>query len=253
MSNVKTNTKNYDYLSVSEEDAILIIELNNPPNNLLGIEVFRDLYNCLEYAFQSPFSVIVLTGKGRNFSKGADLAQMQQYPEHIDTQMLQTLNATLATIYQSQKLIVAGLNGACLGGGLELAMACHLRLAAENSMLGLPETTLGLIPGLGGFQRMHRLAGEAKALELVLLGDIISAARAQEYNLVNKVLPKKDFLSHCLNFTKAILNTNIHCINEIIKMNLYLRNNPYLDSTIQNMATESFCKLFKEMDERANL
>ncbi len=252
MNNVKTNTKSFDYLSISEEGPILIIELNNPPNNLLSIEIFRDLHNCLEFAFQSPFSVIMLTGKGRNFSKGADLGQMQQYPEYIDTQMLHRLNATLSAIYQSQKLIIAGLNGACLGGGLELAMACHLRLAAENSMLGLPETTLGVIPGLGGFQRMHRLAGEAKALELVLLGDIISAARAQEHNLVNKILPKKDFLSHCLNFIKAILNTNIHCINEIIQMNLYLRNNPYLDSAIQNMSTESFCKLFKELSQRAN-
>ena len=124
----------------------------------------------------------------------------------LDLKTILKVNELLTFINRIKKPVIAAINGACLGGGLELALACHIRLCSEKARLGLPEVSIGVIPGLGGIQRLIRLVGEAKALEMILLGDIISGRKALELNLVNRVFAKEDFLTRSILFVKTILS-----------------------------------------------
>jgi len=134
--------------------------------------------------------VLVLTGAGeRAFVAGADIAEMAAF-DPLEAQRFSTdFQAVLDRIEQAPKPVVAAINGATLGGGLELALACHLRIAAERARFGQPEINLGLIPGAGGTQRLPRLIGRGRALELILTGRTIEAAEALQLGLVHRVTP----------------------------------------------------------------
>ncbi|MCL2778067.1 MAG: enoyl-CoA hydratase-related protein [Polyangiaceae bacterium] len=133
---------------------------------------------------------IVLTGKGdKAFCAGADLKERSLMTENDIRAQLTLYRSELGLIDRSPKPVVAALNGAALGGGLELALVCDLRVAAAHATLGLPETSLGIIPGAGGTQRLPRIVGEARAKEMILLGRKLTAAEALAWGLVNRVTP----------------------------------------------------------------
>ena len=133
---------------------------------------------------------IVLTGKGdKAFCAGADLKERSLMTENEIRVQLALYRSELGPIDRSPKPVVAALNGAALGGGLELALVCDLRVAAAHAILGLPETSLGIIPGAGGTQRLPRIVGEARAKEMILLGRKLTAAEAFAWGLVNRVTP----------------------------------------------------------------
>lgn len=167
-------------VSLNTDDGIAVITINNPPVNALSQGVRQQLSNCLQQAQSDPaVQAIVLTCQGTTFVAGADLKEFDQ------PLMAPHLPDVLNAIENSPKPVIAGLYGSVLGGGLELALACHVRIASEHTLLGLPEVSLGLIPGAGGTQRLVRLCGALVAVDIVIAGQRLTAAQAQAIGLVD--------------------------------------------------------------------
>lgn len=152
--------------------------------------------------------VLVVTGAGdKAFSAGADLKERQGMTEDDVREQLGRYRDEIGVVDRSPKPVVAAINGVALGGGLELALACDLRVAAASAVLGLPETTLGIIPGAGGTQRLPRIIGEARAKEMILLGRRLTAAEALAWGLLNRVSPPDvPVVDDVLSFVEPILN-----------------------------------------------
>jgi len=168
------------------------LTVNRPDKlNALDAATLVALEQAFAEAAQAPeVRVVVLTGAGpKAFVAGADIAAMADLPAIAGRDFGQLGQRLMRRIERMPKPVIAMVNGYALGGGLELAMACHLRIAADSARLGQPEINLGLIPGFGGTQRLLRLTGRAAALELCLLGEPIDAQRARELGLVNQVVP----------------------------------------------------------------
>lgn len=193
-------------LSRTVEHFVATLTLNHPPANTLT----PDLLVKLEAAFDllaadSAVKVVVLTGTGRFFVAGADIRVLAGIPSSREgTEMALRGQAIFNKIEAFEKPVIAAINGACLGGGLELAMCCHIRLAAEGARLGQPEINLGVMPGFGGTQRLARLIGRSKATELILTGDSISAQEAKALGLVSQVVPPEDLLRQSQGLARRI-------------------------------------------------
>lgn len=157
--------------------------------NALNAATLQEILEAVEQLNQDKnVKGVLLTGEGEKaFVAGADIAQMVNMTENEALAYSQLGHKAFATIENANKPYIALINGFALGGGLELAMACHIRLAVEKSKLGLPEVTLGVIPGFGGTQRLTSLVGKAKAFELVLTGDMITGQEAKDLGLVNHI------------------------------------------------------------------
>lgn len=171
---------------------VALFTLNRPDrSNALSRGVLLELGRLAREAIADPaVSAIVLTGAGQKaFCAGADLKERQGMTENDIRVQVELYRSELGPLDRSPKPVVAALNGVALGGGLELALVCDLRVAVSSAVLALPETTLGIIPGAGGTQRLTRLVGEARAKELILLGRRIGAAEALSFGLVNRVVP----------------------------------------------------------------
>ena len=179
-------------VTVADQDHIRTITVNRPDKlNALNRETLEALDAAfVQAAATADVRVVVLTGAGpKAFVAGADIAQMRGLTPVQGRDFGQLGQRLMRRIETLPKPAIAMVNGFALGGGLELAMACHLRVAADTAKFGQPEINLGLIPGFGGSQRLLRLAGRAAALELCLLGTPIDAARAFQLGIVNKVVP----------------------------------------------------------------
>ncbi len=179
-------------LNIADRGAVRIIAINRP-DKLNALD--RATLKALTEAFAAiddddSVRVAVLRGTGgKAFVAGADIAELAQAEPLAAREFSRAGQALMTTIERLGKPVIAQIDGYALGGGLELAMACHLRLASEKARLGLPEISLGLLPGFGGTQRLLRLAGRAATLELCLTGTAIDAARAHAIGLVHRVLP----------------------------------------------------------------
>ena len=174
----------------SEPDGVEILVLNNPPVNALSTGLIGDLDARLAELEADPkVRAVVVTGEGQYFSAGADVKELATLDLTAAPQVVRKGLAVYARLAALRAPVIASINGLALGGGLELALACDVRLAGESAKLGAPEATLGLIPAYGGTQRLPRLVGVAKAKELIFSGAMISAAEALKIGLVNKTVP----------------------------------------------------------------
>lgn len=203
-----------------ENGRVLIVTLNNPPDNTMSPEMFRALGEAVDaWTAEGGPDLAIFTGGGRVFSKGFDVGVIRSYADHAahETSLLLT-NDVCTRIAQSPKPAIAAINGPCFGGGLELALACHIRLCAEKARLGLPEVWRGLIPAMGGIHRLVRLVGSAKTLELVALGDLVTAEEAHRVGLVNRVLSRTDFMERVLSFARGILMADQALVREIVRL-----------------------------------
>jgi enoyl-CoA hydratase/carnithine racemase len=196
-------------VNLSRRGAAAVVELNRPDRrNALDRATVRELGRIgRELGADASVRAAILIGAGdRAFCAGADLKEREGMSDEEVREMLGLYRSELAWLGSSPFPSVAALNGAALGGGLELALACDLRCAAPHAVLGLPETSLGIIPAAGGTQRLPRLAGAAKALELILLGTRIAAADAERLGLLNRVSPAgKDLLEDTLEWLAPTL------------------------------------------------
>ena len=169
------------------EDGIVFLRVDRPPVNSMSRKVLGELLTVLRHIeFNTEVRALILTGTGKAFVAGADIREMQ---EEAIAELSVIGNRAFSAFEDLSIVTIVAINGFCFGAGLEMAMACDIRIAASNAKLGQPEVRLGIIPGAGGTQRLTRLVGKARASELILTGDPISAQTAFEWGLVNKVVP----------------------------------------------------------------
>src|SRR2546428_194224 len=184
------------FVTVAVADGITTVTLNNPPLNLIRTPVLKALVQPFgRLGGGDAVRVIILTASGKFFCPGADIKELAELNTvHQGSELSGRGQALLNRIERYDKPVIAAINGACLGGGLELAMACHMRVAAVGVLLGLPEIKLGLIPGFGGTQRLPRIIGPSKAAELILTRETITSEEALTWGLVNRVVPPEEIL-----------------------------------------------------------
>jgi enoyl-CoA hydratase len=184
-----TYSKQASFLAPEEEN-IGVITLNRPDAlNALNMELLTELDSLLEEIRRDPkIRVVVITGAGRAFSVGADLREAEKLDEEGVRKFIQTGQKLFDKIENFDKPVIASINGFALGGGLELALACDMRIASEGARLGNPEVAVGLIPAWGGNVRLVKVIGKGRASELILTGGQISAKDAERIGLVNKVV-----------------------------------------------------------------
>ncbi|MGG1661827.1 enoyl-CoA hydratase [Brevibacillus sp. NRS-1366] len=176
-------------------DRVAVVTITNPPANAISKSVLAQLSELLDqWENNEQIKAIVITGEGRFFIAGADIKEFTELQSTEAVAMSKFGQAVFDRIESFPKPIIAAINGACLGGGLELAMACHIRLAAHEAKLGLPELNLGLIPGYGGTQRLPRLVGRGKATQLILTSEMIGGEEAHRIGLVETVYPAEQLL-----------------------------------------------------------
>lgn len=187
----------YNTLLTSLENGIFIVTINRPDKlNALNKEVMADLNAVLdEIETNQHIKAVIITGAGEKaFIAGADIKEFFGLSIEEGRVLAKTGQDIFSRIEYCTKPIIAAVNGFALGGGCELAMACHFRIANDNAKFGQPEVNLGLIPGYGGTQRLVQLIGKGRALELLMTGNMIDASIALEYGLVNHVVPQDDLL-----------------------------------------------------------
>ncbi|MCB0475904.1 MAG: enoyl-CoA hydratase/isomerase family protein, partial [Flavobacteriaceae bacterium] len=188
----------YKNILVSEKDDITTIIINRPNKlNALNKETIQELHKAfIKAEADEDTRVIIVTGSGEKaFVAGADIAEFADFNVRQGADLAQTGQKLLFDFVENlSKPVLAAVNGFALGGGLELAMACHFRIASDNAKMGLPEVSLGVIPGYGGTQRLPQLVGKGKAMEMIMTAGMITATDALRYGLVNHVVPQDQLL-----------------------------------------------------------
>ena len=200
---------NYTTLLTQLENGILTVTINRPDKlNALNKDVFTDLDNLMNEVYSSTsIQSVIITGAGtKAFVAGADITEFGGLSKDDAKQLAKRGQDIFTKIENSPKPIIACVNGFALGGGCELAMACHFRIASENAKFGQPEVNLGLIPGYGATQRLVQLIGKGRAIELLISGNMIDASTALQYGLVNNVVPQEELLSKAQNLL-ILINT----------------------------------------------
>lgn len=209
------------HININIEDRIAIISVNRPESlNALNARTLQELSEAIADAEINPLvRVIIITGEGEKaFVAGADIKEFADYGSREATEMSRRGHTNVFDrIENLSKPVIAAINGFALGGGLELAMACHIRYAAQGARLGLPEVTLGLIPGYGGTQRLPKLVGKGIANEMILSAKLIAADKAREIGLVNEVYPAHELLDRTKALAHAIALNSPLGLAEAIK------------------------------------
>lgn len=188
----------YEFLLTEQTDQVLTITINRPEKlNALNQQVLKELKDVFENIDDNDeIRGVIITGAGEKaFVAGADIKEIAALNEVNARKIAENGQEVFNLIENSNKPVIAAINGYALGGGCELAMACHMRVAAESARFGQPEVNLGIIPGYGGTQRLTQLIGKGKAIELMTTGDMISAGTALELGLVNYVVTASETLT----------------------------------------------------------
>lgn len=200
----------WQYIRTEVADRIATLTVDHPPVNSFNTQVVTELGEAIdELLADDEVKAIVITGGGTNaFVAGADIPEIKMLLDQPGGLKMASEQgqALFLKIEKATKPVIAAINGFCLGGGLELAMACHMRVCSDRARLGQPEINLGIIPGWGGTQRLARIVGKGKAIELILTGDMITAQEAYRLGLVNKVVPAGAVLKEARGLARKIVS-----------------------------------------------
>ena len=212
---------NYDNIVLEKEQRIATITINRPTSlNALNGQTIMELSQALEeIAHDNDIRTVIITGSGeKSFVAGADIKEFSDFGKEAAEELSRKgQNILFDKIENFNKPVIAAVNGFALGGGLELALACHIRYGSENAKLGLPEVTLGLIPGYGGTQRLPRIVGKGLANEMIFSAKMVNAQRAHEIGLLNEVFPLEDLLPKTLELAHLIARNSPMAIKKAIK------------------------------------
>ncbi|PZX95338.1 enoyl-CoA hydratase [Flavobacterium aquariorum] len=212
---------NYDNLLITLENNIATVVINRPTKlNALNIATINDLHKAIKILGKNKeIQVIILTGSGEKaFVAGADISEFAHFTIEEGTQLAFQGQELLFNFIENLKTpVIAAVNGFALGGGLELAMACHFRVASDNAKMGLPEVSLGVIPGYGGTQRLPQLIGKGRAMEMIMTAGMITADEAKQYGLVNHVVPQSELIEFCTGIAQKIIKNSPFAIGRAIK------------------------------------
>ncbi len=210
-------------LKLDKTGGIVTITLNRADKlNALNQQTIKDLDTAFQEVYDDPeIKAVILTGAGdKAFAAGADISEFKELNYMNGRKFAEYGQEVFEKIEDCPKPVIAAIKGFALGGGCELAMACHMRIAAEEAKFGQPEVNLGIIPGYGGTQRLPLLIGKAKAIELILTGEMITAETAHRLGLVNYVVPKEEvilkaeeILNKILNKAGLAVSQTIECVN----------------------------------------
>jgi enoyl-CoA hydratase len=197
----------YQHLTLSVQDRVATVTVNRPDKlNALNAALIGELGHAIdEVRSRDDISALILTGAGRAFVAGADIGELSGVSSLDGRRLARRGQEVFRRFETSRKPTIAAVNGFALGGGCELAMACHVRIASDAAKFGQPEVKLGLIPGYGGTQRLTRLVGRGRALQLLLTGEMIDAAEAHRIGLVNRVVPADQLLAQATSMVQQML------------------------------------------------
>ena len=208
-------------ITTNNTNGIPIVTISRPESmNALNAEVLDGLGKIIQEVYQNnSIQGIILTGEGdKAFVAGADIKELSSLNKEQAFALAQKGQTLFSAIENCPKPVIAAVNGFALGGGCELAMACHIRIASENAKFGQPEVNLGIIPGYGGTQRLTQLVGRGKALELIMTGDMISAQEAKALGLANHVVANRDELMELsTKMMSKILSKGLFAIGKVIQ------------------------------------
>jgi len=207
-------------LKVEVNQGVAILTLDHPPVNQLSSALVREIRDALSSAFEdTAIQAVILTGSGKNFTGGADITEIQQIRDR-DLLMRAVLenNQFLNSIEMGPKPVIVAMNGSCMGGGLEIAMASHYRIAAKGIQVGQPEVKVGLIPGAGGTQRLPRLMGLPDALKMILTGEPISSEEGFEKGCIDEVVPSETLLERSLQIAERFISGRMNHRDRITRL-----------------------------------
>lgn len=190
------------------KNGIYTISLNRNPVNAINISFIKELHKVIQDIYKSKGKVLLIKSSQKHFCAGADLQERIKLSDKDILIFLDSLNNVLSLIENLSIPTIASVNGACLGGGLELALSCDFRLASNNAVLGFPETSIGIIPGAGGTQRLTRLVGVATSMRWIFTADKYTAIEAAEDGVVDRVYDYKDYDMKVIEFASLILKNS---------------------------------------------
>ncbi len=235
-----------DLVTLSKQDNIGVVTIDNPPVNALAVGVRKGILDCVSAAnSDDDIQAIVLICDGRTFIAGADITEFGKPPQAPG--LMEPLDA----IEGGTKPVIAAIHGTALGGGLEVALACDIRIASESAQFGLPETVLGIIPGWGATQRTARLVGTAKTKEMIFTGRRIKADEALSMGLVNQVVPDEELLDTVLEMAAAMCRqgqTALRHAKTVINRGIDVN----LDQALR-LEIDTFADLFDTDDRREGM
>lgn len=236
-----------------DQDGVATITIQKPPANALSSGLLKQLSAVLdEISENDTVRVILIHGEGRFFSAGADIKEFTTIKSSEEFAQYGKYGQNLfERIEAFPKPIIAAIHGAALGGGLELAMACHFRLVAENANLGLPELQLGLIPGFGGTQRLPRYVGCARAAEMLFTSQPITGLEAVQYGLANHAYPEAELLEKAMTMAKMIAKKSPVSLKATIQLLNYTKTQNFYDGVAKE--ADLFGEVFLSEDGKEGI
>ena len=200
--NISNQFSGFRTIHWNVEERIGLLMMDQPPSNTMTLQFFAELRHWTDFiSKEAGLKAIIIYGNGRHFSSGADLNELLG---NIDEQIMVDNYSSFTRLEQLRIPVISSIRGVCIGSAFELALFSHFRICADDAVLGLPETTFNLMPGIGGIQRVANHAGKSKALEIILRGMTFSASDALGMGLVDAVVPKREVLPLALNFARAL-------------------------------------------------
>ncbi len=237
-------------LAYESQNNVATLTIQSPPANALSSNLLHDLGEKLdEIENDNTIKAIILRGEGKFFSAGADIKEFTSLQNASDYQALAEKGQELFNRIEHFSIpVIAAIHGAALGGGLELSMACHIRIVTESAKLGLPELTLGIIPGFAGTQRLPQYVGTAKAYEMILSGQPISGTEAKAFGLANQAVKDEEVFEVATKLAETIAAKSKPTINNIMELIPYSKTEQFTQGVHEE--AKAFGKIFGSEDAK---